>query len=117
MKKIIAFLILTNICLSHAQQNFQYLQTFENGKYEVLNKTSKLSHYIENDEYFYIIEIDGNFYQYKIHHVEYSPQGTKLHIDSYGSYMMIFKNSLGLVLVTETKTLKYFFFNDKTKKI
>tara|TARA_R110001592_G_scaffold306420_2_gene579375 strand:+ start:2408 stop:2761 length:354 start_codon:yes stop_codon:yes gene_type:complete len=117
MKTIIAFLILVNVCISHAQENYKYMQIFENGQSETFEMSSKLSHYIENGYYHYIIEINGDFFDYKIIHVEYSPQGTKLHIDSKGSYMMCFKNSVGLVLVTETKTWKYFFFNDKTKRV
>jgi hypothetical protein len=117
MKTIIAFLMVTNLCLLQAQEKFEYVQIFENGKSETFETKTKLSHYIDDGHYFYIIEMDGNFYEYKIHHVEYSPQGTKLHIDSFGSYMMVFKNSLGLHLVTKTRTLKFFFYNETTKRV
>ena len=96
---------------------FKYIQGFGDCKSEVKSVNANLSHYILDGYYHYIIEINGDFFDYKIIHVEYAPEGTKLHIDSKGSYMMCFKNSIGLVLITETKTCKYFFFNDKTKRV
>lgn len=120
MKTIIAFLMLSNLCISNclSQQTFKYVEVWVNDEpSQKLETDAKLTYHIHNGEMYYLLETDGDFWEFKVQRAEYHPQGNKLYVDSYGSYLMVFKNSLGLYLKTENNTYKYFFYNDKTKRV